>query len=475
MRHKYIPKHHAIHVQNSNHIQSPKARQDFHGDHQAKYRRFCQQNSNTSQSHRSTSTRKSDERWVDGPKHGRRKKDICWTQELWVDGPNAKLNGSNNGVHFDEKQQRIQQWIKQNTNHIWPDSPSKKQTASTQTSDVCNTCLKSPPSKEMPKIEANVQPNMVDIGCQTDLDQKFAVPTYQIEWNYCEDPLKALSDDELLAMDRLAGSGRDAYSDCYDHDYTACFDDNDDVQSEPITEPPKQLKLEQFLQQLTTITTPHKHFHQDFNLLRRPEGNSDTSLSILQWECAKADIFEDPTIKVQMKLPPSSDLEETLLVTTALNHAVLPTSPRVNRLLSGTTSLHNSPTKSISRKQHKLEHDNKRNTISTTTSGHGTTSEGDSTSSVAKKSVCMQNNHLVQSQPASSGYESTIQDDDSDRGIPITKSGHTRSVPANTTPVKMRTKKSKNKSVASKEKDKGAEKRDSGNYSFLCCKFMEFY
>jgi len=433
-----------------------------------------------------------------------------WSQELWVDGPNAQLDNNNSEVdnticYHEEKQHRIQQWIQQHTKHIWSDFPSAAQTSPTQTQDSAY----SSGVKQVPRQKAS-SPEMLDVSCQTDLTPSGSTVTpSESEWSF-EDPLKVLSDDEIFGIERIAGAGREAMSDCCDNEYllNSGFDDMDDCHSEPITEPPKQLKLEQFLQQLTTITMPRIHHHQhrdhrkdlEYRSLRHPDGASDHNLSISQWELPKPDFTEFSTFSYSSAKevvksptpaprplsatspPPTSSPNEPLFITSSPNHAVLPTSPRVNRLLGSTTvttSAHSSPSKSsISRKQQKIEQQLKRNTTSTTTSGHGTTSEGEcssvakKTSSVSSPSFMSSHHQVVQRQPASSGYESTIHDDDSDRELVTRRPeiGATIIESVGGTPVKMRSKKSE----ITKD-DKNRLSTSSDRCSFLCCKFMKFY
>ena len=357
---------------------------------------------------------------------------------------------------------------------------------------------------------------MLDASCQTDLTPSSTVTPSECEFNF-EDPLKILSDDEIFGIERIAGAGREAMSDCCDNEYfnNSGAEDMDDCHSEPLTEPPKQLKLEQFLQQLTTFTMPRIH-HQhnsresypknpiEYRSLRHPDGASDHNISISQWDLPKPvfnefSTFSYSSLKEKVKSPtgvtsrPVSATSppqmcspnEPLFVTSSPNHAVLPTSPRVNRLLSTTTvtsvhSVHSSPAKSsVSRKQQKIEQQLKRNTTSTTTSGHGTTSEGEC-SSVAKKSTsvsspsCTSHHPVVQRQPASSGYESTIHDDDSDRELVAQRKldiGSTINESVGGTPVKMRSKKYEIKD----NKNNRLSTTSSDQCSFLCCKFMKFY
>jgi hypothetical protein len=467
----------------------------------------------TSPNHRNKENQKSDELWIDGPKRSRRKKDhkMKWSQELWVDGPNALLDNNNSAevdntiCYHEEKQHRIQQWIQQHTKHIWSDFPSSPQISPTQTQD---SAYSSGVKQMRPKTSS---PEMLDASCQTDLtpNGSTATPT-ESEWSF-EDSLKVLNEDEIFSIERIAGAGREAMSDCCDNEYllNSAFDDMDDCHSEPITEPPKQLKLEQFLQQLTTITMPRIHHHshrdschrkeQEYRALRHPDGASDHNLNMSQWELPKPDFSEFSTFSYSSPAkevvksptqttrplsitspPPISSPNEPLFVTSSPNHAVLPTSPRVNRLLGSTTvtSTHSSPSKSsISRKQQKIEQQLKRNTTSTTTSGHGTTSEGEC-SSVAKKTSSlsspsfMSHHQVVQRQPASSGYESTIHDDDSDRELVTRRPeiGATIIESVGGTPIKMR----KKKTEIIKD-DKNRLSTSSDRCSFLCCKFMKFY
>ncbi|CAG2173115.1 unnamed protein product, partial [Oppiella nova] len=456
----------------------------------------------SSPSHRSgKDSKKSDELWVDGPKRRHRKglkkdqKGMKFTQELWVDGPNAQLaaNGLDTETtglcYHEEKNQRIQQWIQQHTKHIWSDiPPGAAQTSPTQTPDsaYCST---------VKQIRQKVlSPEMQDVSCQTDMATSASTVTpSESEFNF-EDPFRILSDSEILGIDRIAGAGREAMSECCDNDFcnnSGSVEDMDDCHSEPLTEPPKQLKLEQFLQQLTTITMPRIHGqHRDschrradieYRSLRHPDGQSDQNISISHWDLPKPEftdytmfsfspkeVLKSPTtvpsrpLSVTSPLPPPppplmASPNEPLFLTSSPNHAVLPTSPRVNRLLGTTVtvSAHSSPAKSsvkssVSRKQQKMEQQLKRNTTSTTTSGHGTTSEGEC-SSVAKKSSpsvsspsFMSHHPIVQRQPASSGYESTIHDDDSDRELVANRRldiGSTINESVGGTPVKMRNKK----------------------------------
>ncbi|CAG2102417.1 unnamed protein product [Medioppia subpectinata] len=451
-------------------------------------------------------SKKSDELWVDGPKRSRRKKDqkpMKFTQELWVDGPKAQLDSGANGMeaensllcYHEEKQQRIQQWIQQHTKHIWTDIPVSAQTSPTQTPDsaYCST---------VKQIRQKILlTETTDVSCQTELTTSASTVTpSECEFNF-EDPLRILSDDEILGIERIAGAGREAMSECCDNN-SGSAEDMDDCHSEPITEPPKQLKLEQFLQQLTTITMPRIHTHRDschrkdleYRTLRHPDGASNKNLSISHWDLPRPEFTDytmfsylpkeavnSPTTVTSRPLsatspPPISTPNEPLFLTSSPNHAVLPTSPRVNRLLGTTVqSVHSSPAKSsVSRKQQKIEQQLKRNTTSTTTSGHGTTSEGEC-SSVAKKTSSvsspsfMSHHPIVQRQPASSGYESTIHDDDSDRELVAARRldiGSTINESIGGTPVKMRNKKCDINS--NDDKKNRLSTTSSDHCSFLC-------
>ena len=466
----------------------------------------------SSPNHRSIKeVKRSDELWVDGPKRSRRKKDqkqMKWSQELWVDGPNAQLDS--NGLeaehtmcYHEEKQHRIQLWIQQHTKHIWSDIPSGAQTPPLQTPDsaYCSTV------KQI-RQKIVVLPEMSDASCQTELTPSSTVTPTDCELSFGE-ALRILSNEEIFGIERIAGAGREAMSDCCDNEFcNNSVEDMEDCQSEPITEPPKQLKLEQFLQQLTSLTMPRNYSNREsshkreleYRTLRHPDGASNQNLNISQWDLLPKPEFNDfstfsystakevvksPTIVTPRAIaatspPQISSPNEPLFVTSSPNHAVLPTSPRVNRLLGTTiTSSHSSPAKSsVSRKQQKIEQQLKRNTTSTTTSGHGTTSEGEC-SSVAKKTSsvsspsCMSHHPVVQRQPASSGYESTIHDDDSDReviGARRLEIGSTINESVGGTPVKIR-----NKKPEITKDDKNRLSSTSEHCSFLCCKFMKFY
>lgn len=233
------------------------------------------------------------------------------------------------------------------------------------------------------------------------------------------------------------------------------------------------------------------HQQDNYKMLRHPDGASDHNINMVetQSQCdiiysdqiCKTDVIESSNLKSEMQSPIQQfDITNyqnitTLSLTSSLpNHVVLPTSPRVNRLLSGQQNQSPSKSSLISRKQYKVEQQFKRNTTSTTTSGHGTTSEGE-TSSIVKKISSSSSpgnrsyREAIQRQPASSGYESTIVDDESDRELVNQRYKQTVLVhDKQITQVKVRKKKNK------KNNDK--EKRESiEGCSSFCCKFMGFY
>ncbi|RWS17991.1 hypothetical protein B4U79_06505 [Dinothrombium tinctorium] len=458
------------------------------------------------------STPKSDELWIDGPKKPKRKLPTDWSKELWVDGPNADHHRlCIRDVEYFDKQQRIQDWIQQHTKHIWSDFPDEQKQSSTNDQMQQHNgkrCNKSPPStnhcchhqNQQIKVSAHSKgPETTDACCQTETSEgipgQVTTPS-ESDWSCDEDNIRSWSEDDFILSDqRHYDLERGALSDCCDNDVCCCSHD-DDVHSEPITEPPKQLKLEQFLKQLITITAPnakhqgdsHIRHHEKFTArnyskLRHPDGASSDNLA--DWDLQKPDfvrntINKDDADKATAVVNNSAPVDMVLNEEPPKNHTpVLPTSPRVNRILSGSSAAHNisgSPSKS-SRKQ---QQQHKRNTTSTTTSGHGTTSEGEC-SSVAKKSsgsssAEIQSHQLVvQSQPASSGYDSTIHDDESDRDIPAppTQQQQLISQPKKVnTKVKLRTKSSRRKRG---ENDHKRNSVSSEKCSFLCCKFMDFY
>lgn len=429
-----------------------------------------------------------------------------WSEELWVDGPNAQfepnvLDGEHHMCYHEEKQQRVQQWIQQHTKHIWSDIPSEAQALQTPDSPHSSTLKQS--RQKIALAE------MSDASCQTDMTPSTLTVTPSEGEMSFSDALKLLNNEEIFGIERIAGAGREAMSDCCDNEFCniSNAEDVDDCHSEPVTEPPKQLKLEQFLQQLMSLTSARSRQQKEcpkreleYRSLRHPDGASDQNLNVHRWDAANAEITDFSTLpyssandsvnsptsghtsrSVTATSPPQiSSPNEPLFVTASPNHAVLPTSPRVNRLLGTTvTSSHSSPAKSsVSRKQQKIDQHLKRNTTSTTTSGHGTTSEGEC-SSVAKKTSsvsspsCASHHPVVQRQPASSGYESTIHDDDSDRelvGARRLDIGPTINESVGGTPVKLRNKKSE----VTKE-DANRLSTSSDQCSFLCCKFMKFY
>lgn len=188
---------------------------------------------------------------------------------------------------------------------------------------------------------------------------------------------------EVYDRDTLSDCG-DQRSDFYDHQLErkrkrslgageAATDVSDE---EPVfAEPPKQLKLEQFLQQLSKITL----------------ANRETSGE----ECGHLVVAATSVSSSNYGVPFAAS-----------------TDPRAANTV-----------------QERMEQKLKRNTTSTTTSGHGTISEGEcssiakKTSSVSTPSYGSGTNGVVggsagsgsgvaQRQPPSSGYESTIQDDE---------------------------------------------------------------
>lgn len=204
--------------------------------------------------------------------------------------------------------------------------------------------------------------------------------------------------------------------------------------SEPnlaLAEPPKQLKLEQFLQQLS-----NKSFSklQQGNIISKPVQTTENMAvnSTLKLTLSNSTVFP----KKSSTVVSSSD------------------TVTASGIVTCTSKSANYPNYSSEKHQHEvllISSKNKRNTTSTTTSGHGTISEGDSSSvldplvfspGVCSKSIKSSGTSagtnsatsnsvstpgsgsgtpglvsrtgvgLHQRNPASSGYESTIQDDD---------------------------------------------------------------
>ncbi|XP_053200995.1 putative uncharacterized protein DDB_G0282133 isoform X2 [Panonychus citri] len=285
--------------------------------------------------------------------------------------------------------------------------------------------------------------------------------------------------------------------------------------SNQLTEPPGQLKLEQFLKQLITVTNPslndnenmekikkdkdknhhhrhrshhghhgyhhHQHHHhagerklsQPINhyndypqydslpprRLTRSKFNGTKYYDSFgsHQDLTNCSVDDNQINRLKSTLDDANCKSVGYIITKDLpinddcskNHVtLLPTSPRINRILGVQTKVEcinitNSPTKS-SRKQSC----NKRDTTSTTTSGHGTTSEGDDRSVVTKKSSDSSSSpsqshdrtfnsssssasqyhhhhHYHRSGqnssggPSSSGYDSTIKDEESDRELVI--------------------------------------------------------
>ena len=168
-------------------------------------------------------------------------------------------------------------------------------------------------------------------------------------------------------------------------------DECEDSTSEPIlfAEPPKQLKLEQFLQQLSKITTfPEGDHCQQF-----PFGTPTTNIAIAVSSSGAQPNYVAPLMQNVLVVGAGE-------VTCSSQSAAMATTVQQQR-----------------QDMQKM----KRNTTSTTTSGHGTISEGECSSIIKKTSSAStpsygssngSNGVVVQRQPASSGYESTIQDDE---------------------------------------------------------------
>lgn len=217
-----------------------------------------------------------------------------------------------------------------------------------------------------------------------------------------------------------------------------------------IAEPPKQLKLEQFLQQLSKITISNqqkpnlnpinvqseypfnycpsmcllaqnnyiqiKHGSDLLNSIKMPN-NYVTNNHIKELDSTHCpdvnlvkiaenvgdkmiDNLENSSLSIYKYLNQSEQQKKTVQVEEK-NEKHLQKEPREQQ-------------------EQRLEQKLKRNTTSTTTSGHGTISEGEC-SSIAKKTSSISTQSyasntasimVVQRQPASSGYESTIQDDE---------------------------------------------------------------
>ncbi|XP_075678586.1 uncharacterized protein LOC113794164 isoform X2 [Dermatophagoides pteronyssinus] len=389
--------------------------------------------------------------------------DSIWSEELWIDGPNINENSTmgqttttttnQQCLHSlnEKKKHRIEQWISTTYHHR-----NNNNTTNISIDEFIDSTNR-----------------MLDLGFKCLDDNCFAQCNQQQNIVVDDDPMicrDTLSDcgdkksdfyDEYYNLWKLSPknarkkSQRQSYrkfKDANDNDGNNQIPKSNELPQPPpasstttttlstmfnrIAEPPKQLKLEQFLQQLSKITVSslskdHHHHHS--------QTKCESKCSFENCHCQL-----ESQMKLQSQQQPLQQQQKSSLKSYGLN--------KINRDADQATINHRpscSPTGSknsinssqqkqpIIMNKHEFEQKMKRNTTSTTTSGHGTISEGEC-SSIAKKTssvstpsygsngivgdnnsssavVVVDNSvgvHIVQRQPASSGYESTVQDDD---------------------------------------------------------------
>lgn len=333
---------------------------------------------------------------------------------------------------------------------------------------------------------------------------------------------------------------RDAISECYcwDRGSPSLFGD-EEIRSELSTEPLGMLKLEQFLKKLIEVTAPitedlkekdskNREVKCNGEVEEKSDVSSSNNFSSEVSDTGRVESSRNKSNRNCDQLLPVTTLsvlnnaealeELQKAVQVGFNGPQLPTSPRVNRLIatggnngplfpaSSLSPVHSSKKQSAAtlsrcsssegRQNRQKGMQQKRNTTSTTTSGHGTTSEGESNSSGAKEtsskgSSVQTPSPVTKSKPASSGYDSTINDDESDhRTMHQVRKNHTNQtvsiVPNNNeSMVKLRDKDSKSIMKRQRKKrdaaitigtvgsnDPKRESVSSETSSIVCCKFF---
>lgn len=521
---------------------------------------------------------KSNELWVDGPlcrdsRNSTSKLEKPHNLSTTQEGRRKVLD-----VDYLEKQERIQDWIQQHTKQIWSNilttAPTCSSSASTLTPTHRTRLLQNKPdfqprnqSPETKQALLNGIDDVTQFGtcCEREIiaeidGKRILAPSSDAS---CQTDTKPLKDDHPLKEDHKSSLShgtvhplsidnsfyaadtrrpidpghetdpghlmseseaeeveRDAISECF------CWDRgpsslDEEIRSELSTEPPGMLKLEQFLKKLIEVTAP---VTQE---LKGSKGEGDETET-----CGNNVSASELNSDSGLDRNNSRNCGQLLPVTLSLlNNEVLelqkvqvgfgpqlPTSPRVNRLISTGGNGSNGPVlfpslspahsskksaatlsrggSSSSRQNRQKGMQQKRNTTSTTTSGHGTTSEGESNSSGAKEVASSSKASSVhtttpspvtkQSKPASSGYDSTINDDESDhRTLHQVRNNHTNQtvlkVSSNESLVRLREKK-ESKSIIKKQQQQ-RKKRDasndpkresvsSENGTIVCCKFF---
>lgn len=284
-----------------------------------------------------------------------------WTEEVWVDGPRAQpaTKQAEVDVQGKRKQKRIEEWI---------------QSMTKQELNTLEVCMRA-------RMKLQFIICLLQLA-KYDLNKTFTK-------HHPSSPYHRGN-----ATDVQAGN-EDAHNNTWDTNSTLVSE------SISMAEPPKTLKLEKFLQQLSCISEDSLHMagmpnysdnYRLFSPFKRAQSLQQTSMNVANQNIAKS---------VEQASSVSSSAEAVCLDAAKLEDGG-----------------HESMASQAQSAKCKL----KRNTTSTTTSGHGTISEGECWSVAAKKTSATDvstpsygSGHpiaIVQHQPASSGYDSTNEHED---------------------------------------------------------------